>query len=329
MGKILTPDELSALLASSPDAIASRGVDPALGTVTPYNFRRPDRISKDQIRSIQLLHERFARNATTSLAAYLRTITELTVLSVEQYSYAEFLMSLPDPTAFYAIGMPPLEEVGALEMSPSVAFTIVDRRLGGSGQTETPERALTEIEQNIIDSVVKLLLDHLTEIWRGIISDVTFFIQGRETRPQMLQMTGRNEVVLVLAFDLKVADVRGLLHVCVPASVVEATGSNFLQSWHHAQREATVEERRWLIENLGRVQVSIASVLETKLRARELLALGRGDVVTLSVPTAQPIDVRVNERTKFRGHLVAHGGHAAVRVEQHTAARPYLQGEAA
>src|SRR4051812_3083078 len=201
MGRILTPDEVSALLSSSSET--ARNTDGSHTIVSPYNFRRPDRISKDQIRSLQLMHERFARNATTSLAAYLRTMTELTVLSVEQFSYAEFLMSLPDPTAFYAIGMPPLEEVGAFEMSPAVAFTIVDRMLGGSGQTATPDRALTEIEQNVIDSVVKLLLDHLTEVWRGIVTDVSFFIQGRETRPQMLQMTGRNEVVLVLAFDLK------------------------------------------------------------------------------------------------------------------------------
>jgi flagellar motor switch protein FliM len=328
MGKILTPDEVSALLASSPDAIAGRTVEPGLGTVTPYNFRRPDRISKDQIRSLQLLHERFARNATTSLAAYLRTMTELTVLSVEQFSYAEFIMSLPDPTAFYAIGMPPLEEVGALELSPSVAFTIVDRMLGGSGQTVTPDRALTEIEQNVIDSVVKLLLDHLTETWHSVVADLTFLIQARETRPQMLQMTGRNEVVIVLGFDLKVGDVRGLLHVCIPASVVEATGSNFVQSWQHSQRAATPEERRWLSQNLGRVPVSIETVLETRLRARELLALGKGDVLSLNVPASRSIDVRVNSLTKFRGHLVAHNGHAAVRVDQ-PAVRFYADGEAA
>src|SRR5207245_510529 len=157
MGRILTPDEVSALLSSSSDAAAARANEAGHGNVSPYNFRRPDRISKDQMRSLQLMHERFARNATTSLAAYLRTITELTMLSVEQFSYAEFLMSLPDPTAFYAVGMPPLEEVGAFEMSPAVAFTIVDRMLGGSGQTATPDRALTEIEHNVIDSVDKLL----------------------------------------------------------------------------------------------------------------------------------------------------------------------------
>jgi flagellar motor switch protein FliM len=328
MGRILTPDEVSALLASSSEGASRSGGDGSHTIVSPYNFRRPDRISKDQIRSLQLMHERFARNATTSLAAYLRTITELTVLSVEQFSYAEFLMSLPDPTAYYAVGMPPLEEVGALEMSPAVAFTIVDRMLGGSGATATPDRALTEIEQNVIDSVVKLLLDHLNEVWRGIVTDITFFVMGRETRPQMLQMTPRQEVVLVLAFDLKVADVRGLLHICVPASVVEATGSNFVQSWHHSRREATTEERRWLAENLGRVSMSVATVLETRLRARELLALREGDVLSLNVPTAKTIEVRVNERTKFRGHLVSHDGHAALRVQQ-SGARPLFEGEAA
>src|SRR5262249_55968187 len=146
--RILTEAEVGALLdaVDTPNARAQE----TLGAVSPYNFRRPDRVSKEQIRSLHLLHDRFARNATTSLAAYLRTITELAVVSVEQFSYGEFLMALPDPTAFYAIAMPPFDSLGALELNPSVAFTIVDRMLGGTGQTAAPDRALTEIEQNVV-----------------------------------------------------------------------------------------------------------------------------------------------------------------------------------
>src|SRR5262245_42614902 len=102
--KILTDAEVDALLESAEVPASSRAPEAAAAGVSPYNFRRPDRVSKEQIRSLHLLHDRFARNTTTSLAAYLRTITELSVVSVEQFSYAEFLMALPDPTAFYAVG---------------------------------------------------------------------------------------------------------------------------------------------------------------------------------------------------------------------------------
>ena len=132
MSKILSQDEIDALCrrprAANP---RPRVGDGGLGGVITYNFRRPDRISKDQIRSLHFLHDRFARNAASSLAAYLRAMTELSIVPVEQFAYSEFLMSLADPTAHYAIAMPPLDGLGALELNPTMAFTIVDRMLGG------------------------------------------------------------------------------------------------------------------------------------------------------------------------------------------------------
>src|SRR3954465_7900315 len=112
MSKILTQDEIDALLsASAPTPVAKKRepvAEPAPGgAVIRYNFRRPDRVSKEQIHSLHFLHDRFARNVATSLSAYLRSITEVSVVSVEQFSYAEFLMSLTDPTAFYALAIPP------------------------------------------------------------------------------------------------------------------------------------------------------------------------------------------------------------------------------
>src|SRR5262247_3286665 len=108
MSKILSQDEIDALL-SAPSESSRIEVPPALLEPPPvirYNFRRPDRVSKEQIHSLHFLHDRFARNVATSLSAYLRSITELSVVSVEQFSYSEFLMSLSDPTAFYALAIP-------------------------------------------------------------------------------------------------------------------------------------------------------------------------------------------------------------------------------
>jgi flagellar motor switch protein FliM len=316
MSKILSQDEIDALLSSAPGAESSSRVgDGGLGGVITYNFRRPDRISKDQIRSLHFLHDRFARNAASSLAAYLRAMTELSIVSVEQFAYSEFLMSLADPTAYYAIAMPPLDGLAALELNPTMAFTIVDRMLGGSGRSAPPNRALTEIEQNVIDAVVRLLLDHLTETWKAVF-DLEFRIQGRETRPQMLQVAGPNEVVILLVFDLKIGDIRGMLNLCIPASAVEATGSGFLQGWHRTNRDPSATERQWLSTNLGRVPLSVTTSIETRLRARELVNLRLGDVLSLGVPVQSPIDVCVGNRTKFKGRLTASNGHAALRVER-------------
>jgi flagellar motor switch protein FliM len=317
MGKILSQDEIDALLSGRAEPAAAASAD-AMGeaqAVIRYNFRRPDRVSKEQIHSLHFLHDRFARNVATSMSAYLRSIIDLSVVSVEQFSYSEFLMSLADPTAFYALAIPPFDELGALEISPTIAYAMIDRMLGGVGKVSTPNRALTEIEQNVVDSVVKLLLDALTETWRPIV-DLAFGIRGRETRPQMLQVAAPNETVLMVVFDMKIGDVRGMVNLCLPVSIVETTGSHFAQAWHRQRREPNAVEREWVQESLSRVPVSLNAMIQSQLTARDLLAMIPGDVVSLGVPTHRPIDLMVGNTLKFKGRLAVDSGRIGVRIEQ-------------
>lgn len=316
MGKILSQDEIDALLSAPAESARTEVAAPLheAQSVIRYNFRRPDRVSKEQIHSLHFLHDRFARNVSTSMSAYLRTITELTVVSVEQFSYSEFLMSLADPTAFYALSIPPVDELGALEINPAVAFAMIDRMLGGVGKAATPNRALTEIEQNVVDSLVKLLLDALTETWKPIV-DLSFGIRGRETRPQMLQVAAPNETVLMVTFDMRVGESRGMANLCLPVSIVETSGSHFAQAWHRQRREPTQVERGWLQENLARVPVALDAMLQARLSARELLALTPGDVVSLGVAAHKPIDVLVGNTVKFKGRLAIDQGRVGVRIE--------------
>jgi flagellar motor switch protein FliM len=320
MSRILSQEEIDALTSAAPgDAGAGRAQRAA--PVVAYNFKRPDRVSKDQIRSLHFLHDRFARNVTTSLSAFLRTTTELSILSVEQFSYSEFLMALPDPTAFYGVAMPPYDAMAAAELNPALAFAMIDRMLGGTGETSAPQRALTEIEQNVIDAVVKLLLEHLSETWRAV-TDVRFQIHARDTRPQMLQVASLNEVVIHLAFNLKVGETHGLLNICIPASLIEASGAGFAHSWQQAKRESTARERRWLAENLGRVRLPVTADVQTLLRTSELIALAPGHVLSLGIPVGPDVSVRVGGLVKFKGRLATTEGRAAVLINRSCARAP-------
>jgi flagellar motor switch protein FliM len=316
MGKILSQDEIDALLGSAATlqqsgAFAENGANK---TYITYNFRRPDRVSKEQIRSLHFMHDRFARNIAQSLSAYLRTVTDVAIVSVEQFNYSEFLMSLPDPTAFYAVSMQPFDGVAALELSPAVAFTMIDRMLGGNGGAMQQTRALTEIEQNVIDAVVRLLLEALTELWKPI-GGIVFGVQARETRPQMLQVAAPNEIFILLVFDIKVGESRGMLNLALPTSVIEEVGANFLQGWHRTRKAQTNKDRERLIENLGRVPVSVMAGLDSRLTANDLLHLQAGDVIGLGRPLADPIDVRVLGTSKLAGRLVRLEHSSGVRVE--------------
>jgi flagellar motor switch protein FliM len=317
VSKILSQDEIDALLESSPHAVGSTSGGertPKGEVVAGYNFRRPDRISKDQLRSLHFLHDRFAHNVSTSMSAFLRSVTEVSIVSVEQFAYSEFLMSLPEQTAFYAVSMEPLGGLAAIELNPGVAFTLVDRLLGGTGQTPPLTRALTEIEQNVIDSIVKLLLDSLADVWRAVV-EVQFRIHARETRPQMLQVMGPNEIVILLGFDMKVGDTRGMLNLCIPASAIEEIGDKFAQGSQRTRREPSPEEASWLATNLGRVPVPVTAQIGTTIAAGDLMRLRAGDVLTLGRGTATPIDVYVGRLNRFAGRLTQNGQSVQVRLE--------------
>jgi flagellar motor switch protein FliM len=307
MNKVVSQDELDVLL-DSPTGAASRRPTEA------YDFRRPERVTSEQMRALHLLHERFAQDLAMSLSAFLRSSIELRLDDVDQLTYGEFLSGLPDSTALYALAMAPLATFTTLEIGPDVAFTMIDRLLGGTGKNARPQRPLTEIEQNILDTVVKLLIDQLTEIWRGV-AGTTFTIHARETRAQMLQVTGRSEVVVQLAFALKVADTHGMVKLCIPAAVIEAVRDTFITASKQTTPQRSEQQIAWLHANLGRVAVPVQVQLTTVLAASELVALSPGDVLSLGHQAHEPVAVSVGDISVLVGHLLVHNGTLAVRVK--------------
>lgn len=321
--KILTQAEIDALLSTPADGGRARraGAD----DVVRYNFRRPDRVSKEQVHALQFLHERCARNLSTSLSAYMRTTITLTVSSVEQFSYAEFLGSLTDPTAYYSIGINPLDELGAVEINPSIAFAMLDRMLGGTGESAPANRPFSEIEQNVIDAVVKMMLTGLADTWKAV-TNLSFAIRARETRPQMLQVAAPNEIIVAVVFEVKVGDVRGLINLCMPTNVAEIAGTHFSTTWQRQRRELTDRERAWLHENFGRVPLPVIPQIRTGLNAGSVLGLNLGEVIGLPLPADQPLDVYVGGIRKFTGRLATERGRLMVLVENRCLSTPGAQG---
>lgn len=298
--KILSQAEIDALLP----APSSGGMPGGSGGVVPYDFCRPDRVHKDELRALHFLHDRFAVNVSTSLSAYLRAVTEVSIVSAEQFMYSEFLMSLPDSTAFYSLDLEPHGMSGALEISPVVAFTILDRMLGGSGtgSNANPNRPLTEIELNVVDTVVKVLLENLADTWKSV-TNIQFRVRARETRPQMLQVVDSNEIMVLFVFDVRLAENRGALHLCFPASLVEGIADTLAPGGQHSERGASAAEETWLHANLGRVPVNVSAQLEMTLPARELVRLRPGNVLALPQSSGAPVDVFVGQLPRFTGHL--------------------------
>jgi flagellar motor switch protein FliM len=187
--------------------------------------------------------------------------------------------------------------------------------LGGAGNPMPVNRPLTEIEQNVMDDAVRRLLEGFTEAWRPVTA-LTFRIRARETRPQMLQVAAPNEIVVSIVFDVKVGDVRGLIQLCIPTSVVETAGTYFARAWQRQRRELTATERQWLDENIGRVPVPLVPLIRTRLKASAVLALRPGEVIALPLAADQALDLFAGGVRKFTGRLASDNGRLMVMVEE-------------
>jgi flagellar motor switch protein FliM len=280
-----------------------------------YDFRRPDRIPKEQLRSIHLLHDFFARNLASSLGAYLRAYVVVHLVSVEQLSFAEFLQDLPTPTCISTIGMKPLDGNAVLEINPSLVFPILDILLGGSGKSSMKEfREITEIEQSIIEGVLRIVLHDLSETWRPV-ADIDFSIEGMETQPQLIQILSPNEAIVAIGFEITTGDHRGMMNFGIPSIMVKMLGQKFEQQWSIRRKTATEEEQKRMLRIVSGLPVALDARLEGgTIRVQDLLHLEAGDVLTFDVPVTRPVAVSVNGKSKFRGEVVVAGRNRAVLV---------------
>ncbi|ADU66095.1 flagellar motor switch protein FliM [Desulfurispirillum indicum] len=309
MADILSQEEIDQLLSSvSADDEPEAAVETLTVTkkkVSLYDFKRPDRVSKDQMRSIKNLHDKFARNFSSSLSGYLRSITDMNLISVDQMTYGEFLMSLPNPTSFNIISMLPLDGNAVLEVNPSLVFPIIDKLLGGQGEPIDEVREITDIEQNVIGGVLAIALRELAEVWQPIIN-IRFKIELRETSPHVIQIVSQNEVVILLVFEIKVGDVSGMMNICIPAIVLEPIMQKIdSQDWLiGAKKMHATANVQQITSIVSKSRTNLQAVLgESTMTLREILDLEIGDILTLSTKVRDPMVLQVGDMKKYYGEI--------------------------
>jgi flagellar motor switch protein FliM len=257
--EVLSQDEIDQLLTaiSSGDAetedtrqVAERK------NIRIWDFRRPDKVSKEQIRTVSFMHETFARLTTTSLAAQLRSMVHVHVASVDQLTYEEFLRSIPSPTALAVINMDPLTGSAILEIDPAITFTIIDRLFGGPGEGAKINRELSEIERAVMESIIVRILGNMREAWSQVI-DLRPRLGQIETNPQFVQIVPPTEMVVLVTLETKVEEVEGMMNFCIPYLTIEPIISKLsAQYWYSSvRRGATTENLNVLRERLAEVRI--------------------------------------------------------------------------
>lgn len=271
--------------------------------VKMYDFKRPDKFSKDQIRTLQMIHETFARLSTTSLSAQLRLLVHVHVAAVEQLTYEEFIRSIPNPSTLAMINMEPLKGSAIYEMDPSVTFTIIDRLFGGSGAAIKMNRELTDIESTVIETIIVRILNNLREAWANVI-DLRPRLGNIETNPQFAQIVPPNDMVVLITFETKIGEVEGMTNFCIPYLTIEPIISKLsAQYWYSSVRKGITQENFNVIrDNLLDVDVDIMAELgDTEITMQEALDLQAGDVVRLSGHKINSeILLKIGKKPKFK-----------------------------
>ncbi|MCH7872633.1 MAG: flagellar motor switch protein FliM [Planctomycetes bacterium] len=324
MADILDQSEVDALLAAADSGSAVSPGEPsgrlplrAPANVHTYDFKRPERVSKEQMRALQGIHESFARNFGASLSGFLRTIIEVRVATAEQLTYSEFVHSLPNPTNFNLLTAEPLEGQVCLELSPLIIYPIIDRLMGGSNtDLFVPQRPLTLIEQRLVGRITDRALTTLTDAWSELI-EVTFKISEVESNPHLVQIVAPNEVVVVIGFEIKIGGRAGTMSLCFPFNTIEPVMDKLLsQGWLAYQRRTSVEDRSDdMALGIGATKVEmIAYLAQTSMTVAELLTLQPGDILQTTKSRDAEIILQVRGENKFAGILGRHKDSLAIKI---------------
>jgi flagellar motor switch protein FliM len=339
LSDILSQDEIEALLSSLSDGGGGGGSSPAGETGAKaeassvqssvskrtssrsavayevYDFRRPDKFSKEQLRTLQMLHETFGRLAGTNLSGLLRTNVSIDLISLEQVPYEEYLRSISS-SVFTIFSIPPLSGQAAIEMEFDLIFTMIDKLLGGPGRS-VKRQNLTDIEEPLFHQVVSKMFMALKSAWEGVVI-VNPSIEEIETSAQFVQIAPPSDIVVSILFEVRVGDAHGALSLCIPYMVLKPiTAKLSAQKWFAAtsNRKQTVAHRTALTNQLASAPVDVTVRMgKCGISVKDFLLLRQDDVIRLNQKVKQDMVMTVANQDKFHGIPSKNGNSIAFHI---------------
>jgi len=305
MADILSQEEIDALLDVVDDEgeVSLDGEEENLFSnrqITLYDFKRPNRVSKEQLRAFRGIHDKMARSISSQISSIMRSIVEIQLHSVDQMTYGEFLMSLPNPTSFNVFSMKPLEGNGVLEINPSIAFPMLDRILGGKGEPFEANREFSDIELSLFETILRVMMATLREAW-GPVTELYPQIESKESSPNVVQIVAQNEIVVMVVMEIIIGHSSGMMNICYPVIALEPIlpklASRDLMLNETSSKKSRNQELQVL---LGGAHVNVdVNLGYAELSLRELLDIEEGDILQLNLPANDVVSVSVDGKERF------------------------------
>ena len=317
---VLSQSEIDKLLSAlSTGAVSAEDVkaDEEQKKIKTYDFKRPDKFSKDQIRTLYMLHENFARLLNTYLSTHLRTLVNVEVASVEQLTYQEFVQSLSNPSVIGVLAVPPLKGNVIMEINTSIAFAFIDRVFGGQGQNSIKPRVLTEIEEAVMRKMFAKEMEHFQEAWHNVVV-MQPKLEVIESNPQFTQIVPPSDMVVIITLQTKIGEVEGFMSICIPYLVLEPIMSKLTTTfWVAASvaKEDNPEQVEILQKRIKRTSVPLIVELGSiDISIREFLTLGFGDVLQLDTKVKDELKCLIGKKPKFYCRPGTSGKRSAVQI---------------
>ncbi len=306
MSDILSQNEIDALLnalnTGEVDVVDIKE-DQVEGKAKIYDFKSPKKLAKDQLKTLQIIHENFSRTLNTFLSGYLRTYVKTEVLSVEELSYYEFSNSIVNPALLAIVDFCPLDGQIIMDISSIIAFTLIDRILGGQGEKNQESRPFTEIEKTLIENVLKQLTSLMVDPWENVI-ELEPRLDKIETNSQFAQIVSPNETTALITLNLKIGEVEGFLNICIPHIIIEPILPKLSTTFWFANvsKQTTEMDKRIIEKRLINSPVNINVELgHTHITVEEFLGLQLGDVIALDSNINKELEIRVGNKRKYYG----------------------------
>lgn len=321
MGKLISQAEREALLSGVHRPLDARrcAERPPSGPpkrAVPYDFKHHNRVSADQLRKLEDLHDAFATRLSGSLSALWRTVVDIVMLSVEQITYTEFVSSLKSPSCTYTFKLDPLPGPGLLDIDPGLAFALVERLFGGRGSATEIDRELTRIERGLMQRLAASLLAQLESSWKHVF-EVRAQGLNFEANPQIMQMVPPGETVIVASLQLDMPGSGGLVTLVYPYVTLEPLLLRLATA--HRQSPANnlpAGRHQDAARQLAEVEVSVRALLgDLQLPLADLLSLKTDTVLNLPVRPGDLVTVQVEGRSKYLATLGQVGRRRALRIE--------------
>lgn len=289
--------------------------------IKSYDFKRPNKFSKEQLRTLHLIYDNFSRLISNFLSAYLRSNIQVQLATVEQLTYEDFILSVPTPTLLTVINQEPLPGSAVFETNSGFIFPIIDLLFGGPGQMPTKLRELTDIEMGVMKNLYSRLLENVSIVWDDIFELVPS-IQALETNPQLNQIISPSETVVVVTLSTTINKNQGLINICMPFMHLEPVLPNLTSKhWFASMDEGKIDSAKKIVKDiLNEVEVELTALVgETTISVRDFLSLQIGDIIALDNLIGDDMLLMVEESPKFKTQAGIVGNKMAVQVTAYTA----------